>query len=52
MKYKVIIKSLPEFRTILIARTVEEAKRIAKSEASLKKIKVLHSDEIEVVEIA
>lgn len=50
MKYKVTIKSIPEFITILYARTVSEAKRLAIGEANLRRIKVLYSDEIEVIE--
>lgn len=40
MKYKVTIKSSPEFSTTVTARTVTEAKRIATRDALLAGIKV------------
>jgi len=51
MKYKVNIKSMPEFSTILDARSVNEAKRLAIGQANLIRIRVLYSDEIEVIEL-
>jgi len=51
MKYKVTIKSNPEFETTVTARTVAEAKRLATRDALLIRIKVLYSDEIRVEEI-
>lgn len=51
MKYKVTIKSTPEFSTVVPARTVAEAKRLATRDALLIKIRVLYSDEIEVEEL-
>jgi hypothetical protein len=51
MKYKVTIKSTPEFTTTVTARTVAEAKRLATRDALLIRIKVLYSDEIRVEEI-
>lgn len=50
MKYKVTIKSSPEFSTVLWARTIAEAKRLAVGQANLLRIRVLYSDEIEVIE--
>lgn len=50
MKYKVTIKSSPEFSTVIWARTPNEAKRLAIGQANLIRIRVLYSDEIEVVE--
>jgi hypothetical protein len=46
MKYKVTIKSTPHFTTTIKARSTEEAKRIARQQAILSKIRVLYSDEI------
>lgn len=51
MKYKVTIKSNPEFTTTLTAGTVAEAKRLATRDALLIKIRVLYSDDIEVEEL-
>lgn len=51
MKYKVTINSTPEFSTIVKARTIAEAKRLAIRDALLNRIKVMYSDEIEVEDI-
>lgn len=51
MKYKITIKSSPEFTTTLTARTIAEAKRLATRDALLSGIKVFYSNEIEVEEL-
>ena len=51
MKYKVTIKSTPEFSDVVIARTVAEAKRIATRNALVKGIKVLYSDDVWIEDI-
>jgi len=51
MKYKVTIKSTPEFETTLTARTWKEARRLAIAQAHLVRIRVLYSDEIWVEEL-
>lgn len=51
MKYKVHIKSNPEFNDEVKARSKAEAKRIVTRNALLVGINVLHTDEIEVIEV-